>query len=91
MTTLLTRARSLAGPAFDDLADTEVAATLATCERIMGRDLKVSEASFFRDGLAKRRAYLAAQAGTEAQKFSPALYGPDHTTYADEPEGYLGD
>lgn len=88
----LNRARSLAGTEFADMADAEVSSTLAYSEKLMGREFKASEASYFKDALRGRRTYLAKQAGAEQPKFVAEMYGsPRMTNTIDQPEGYMGE
>ena len=88
----LNRARSLAGSAFDDMADAEVSSTLTYSEKGMGREFKASEASYFKDALCARRTYLAKQAGLAQPKFEAAMYGQSRMTNTpDQPEGFQGE
>lgn len=66
--------REMAGPAFDDLADADVLDIFAAITRVMGRELKTSEASYFHGALEQRRAKILRDSG-KAPAFVPEMYG----------------
>lgn len=71
----ITTARGIAGPRFEDMADSEVVGTLAKIEKLIRRQLRTSEHHMYIDALAARRDYLEKQAGKPQPKFSPEMYG----------------
>ena len=89
--TTLTRALALVGST-SGLADYEILAMLAKCEKKMGREFSASEGEFFQMALNSRRITLEKLAGIEQPKFVAAAYGQARMTNTqDQPEGSTGE